>query len=117
MFAWKTWPGTLTEERGVVSPVRCSQTPPTGGYQNPDLPYPFTQCGRWSAGRPLLHHQGVAMWALWGLVQAREDVLANIAEPEFDYIGCARCRMAQFEMEANFEIADVEPHDGVHEGE
>jgi len=47
------------------------------------------------------------MWALWGLVQAREDVLANIAEPEFDYIGCARCRMAQFEMKANFEIADV----------
>ncbi len=60
MLAWKTWPGTLTEEHGVVSPVRCSQTPPAGGYQNPDSPYPFTQCGRRSAGRPLLHHQGVA---------------------------------------------------------
>jgi choline kinase len=39
------------------------------------------------------------MWALWGIVQARVDVLANIAEPEFDYIGCARCRMASFYRE------------------
>jgi choline kinase len=48
-----------------------------------------------SAWGPASH----AMWALWGLVQAREDVLANIAEPEFDYIGCARCRMASFYRE------------------
>lgn len=48
-----------------------------------------------SAWRPASH----AMWALWGLVQAREDVLANIAEPEFDYIGYARCRMASFYRE------------------
>jgi hypothetical protein len=56
-----------------------------------------------SAWGPASH----AMRAVWGLVQAREDILANIAEPEFDYVGCARCRMAQFEMKANFEIADV----------
>lgn len=37
-----------------------------------------------------------AMWALWGLVQAREDVLADVAQPEFDYVGYARCRMAAF---------------------
>jgi len=36
------------------------------------------------------------MWALWGLVQAREAVVANVAQPEFDYVGYARCRMAAF---------------------
>lgn len=36
------------------------------------------------------------MWAIWGIVQAREDVEANTAEPEFDYISYARCRMAAF---------------------
>ncbi len=40
-------------------------------------------------------------------MQACEDVLINIAEPEFDYVGCAHCHMAQFEMEANFKIADI----------
>jgi choline kinase len=37
-----------------------------------------------------------AMWALWGLVQAREDVLADVTQPEFDYVGYARGRMAAF---------------------
>ena len=37
-----------------------------------------------------------ALWALWALVQAREAVLANVAQPEFDYVGRARCRMAAF---------------------
>jgi len=36
------------------------------------------------------------MWALWGLVQAREDLLADVAQPEFDYVGYARCQMAAF---------------------
>ncbi|KAI0275114.1 kinase-like protein [Gloeopeniophorella convolvens] len=40
-----------------------------------------------------------AMWAVWGLVQAREDVEARVARPEFDYIGYARCRMAAFYRE------------------
>ncbi|KAI9460624.1 kinase-like protein, partial [Lactarius psammicola] len=40
-----------------------------------------------------------AMWAVWGLVQAREDVQARIAEPEFDYVNYARCRMAAFYRE------------------
>ncbi|KAH9065704.1 kinase-like protein [Lactarius vividus] len=40
-----------------------------------------------------------AMWAVWGLVQAREDVQARIAQPEFDYVNYARCRMAAFYRE------------------
>ena len=39
------------------------------------------------------------MWAMWGLVQAREDVLAHVAKPDFDYIGYARSRMATFYRE------------------
>lgn len=39
------------------------------------------------------------MWALWGLVQAREDILAHVANPDFDYIGYSRCRMAAFYRE------------------
>ncbi|KAK7468644.1 hypothetical protein VKT23_003148 [Stygiomarasmius scandens] len=37
-----------------------------------------------------------AMWAIWGIVQARDDVESEVQEPEFDYIGYARCRMAGF---------------------
>ncbi|KAG6897912.1 hypothetical protein C0992_009064 [Termitomyces sp. T32_za158] len=40
-----------------------------------------------------------AMWAIWGIVQAREDIEGNIAEPEFDYIGYSICRMAAFRSE------------------
>ena len=40
-----------------------------------------------------------AMWAVWGLVQAREDVQARIAQPEFDYVNYARSRMAAFYRE------------------
>jgi choline kinase len=40
-----------------------------------------------------------AMWALWGLIQARKDVQAGVAQPEFDYVGYARCRMAAFYRE------------------
>ncbi|KAI0050717.1 kinase-like protein [Auriscalpium vulgare] len=40
-----------------------------------------------------------AMWAVWGLVQAREDVEGVVAQPEFDYIGYARSRMAGFYRE------------------
>ncbi|KIM48358.1 hypothetical protein M413DRAFT_440087 [Hebeloma cylindrosporum] len=35
-------------------------------------------------------------WAIWGIVQAREDVEAGVTEPEFDYIGYAKGRMAAF---------------------
>jgi len=37
-----------------------------------------------------------ALWAIWGIVQAREDAEGSIEQPEFDYIGYARCRMAAF---------------------
>lgn len=49
-----------------------------------------------------------AMWAIWGLVQAREDLeLAAQAQskgnqpdcPEFDYLGYARCRAERFRAE------------------
>lgn len=40
-----------------------------------------------------------AMWAIWGIVQAREDLEGGIDEPEFDYISYARCRIAGFRRE------------------
>lgn len=49
-----------------------------------------------------------AMWAVWGLVQAREDLeLAAQARatgsppelPEFDYLAYARCRVEGFRRE------------------
>ncbi|KIL70994.1 hypothetical protein M378DRAFT_504280 [Amanita muscaria Koide BX008] len=41
-----------------------------------------------------------AMWALWGIVQAREDVEGNVQQQqEFDYIAYAQCRMAAFRRE------------------
>jgi choline kinase len=55
----------------------------------PDLD---TQVKAWS---PASH----AMWAIWGLVQAREDVEGAVEHPEFDYIGYAQCRIAAFRRE------------------
>lgn len=44
----------------------------------------------WSAAS----HAG---WAIWGIVQARENLEGNdIAEAEFDYIQYAKGRMASF---------------------
>ncbi|KAJ7899990.1 kinase-like protein [Mycena olivaceomarginata] len=40
-----------------------------------------------------------AMWAIWGIVQAREDVENAVEEPEFDYIAYAQCRIAGFRRE------------------
>lgn len=40
-----------------------------------------------------------AMWAVCGIVQAREDLEGNAEEPEFDYIGYAQCRMDGFRRE------------------
>ena len=37
-----------------------------------------------------------ALWAIWGIVQARENAEGNVEQPEFDYIGYARFRMAAF---------------------
>ncbi|TCD70654.1 hypothetical protein EIP91_002375 [Steccherinum ochraceum] len=39
------------------------------------------------------------MWALWGLIQAREFLEGQDGEPEFDYVGYARCRMESFRRE------------------
>jgi len=46
----------------------------------------------WSAAS----HAG---WAIWGVVQAREDVEAGTTAPEFDYIGYAKGRMAAFRQD------------------
>lgn len=40
-----------------------------------------------------------AMWAIWGIVQAREDIEGDNAEPEFNYLGYSICRMAAFRRE------------------
>lgn len=37
-----------------------------------------------------------AGWAIWGIIQAREDMESNIADAEFDYIQYAKGRMASF---------------------
>ncbi|TFK89765.1 kinase-like protein, partial [Polyporus arcularius HHB13444] len=40
-----------------------------------------------------------AMWAIWGVVQAREFVEGQDTEPEFDYLTYAMCRMDLFRRE------------------
>jgi choline kinase len=40
-----------------------------------------------------------AMWAIWGIVQARDDLNTNVTDPEFDYIAYSICRMAAFRRE------------------
>jgi len=40
-----------------------------------------------------------AMWAVWGIVQAREDIEGGVVEPEFDYMGYARSRLEGFSRE------------------
>lgn len=40
-----------------------------------------------------------AMWSIWGIVQAREDVEAGVQAPEFDNIGYSLCRAALFRRE------------------
>lgn len=40
-----------------------------------------------------------ALWAVWGIVQAREDVETANAEPEFDYLGYSLSRMEGFRRE------------------
>ena len=39
------------------------------------------------------------MWAIWGIVQAQDDIENNVSEPEFDYIGYAKGRMEAFRRE------------------
>ncbi|TFY57166.1 hypothetical protein EVJ58_g7196 [Rhodofomes roseus] len=42
-----------------------------------------------------------AMWAVWGVVQAREMVESKDGESEFDYLGYAACRMEGFRREVS----------------
>ncbi|KIJ68673.1 hypothetical protein HYDPIDRAFT_165415 [Hydnomerulius pinastri MD-312] len=36
------------------------------------------------------------MWAVWGIVQSKDDVERGMGDAEFDYIGYAKCRMEGF---------------------
>lgn len=40
-----------------------------------------------------------AVWAMWGIVQARDSLESGEGEPEYDCIGYSRCRMAGFRRE------------------
>lgn len=40
-----------------------------------------------------------AMWALWGIIQAREFVEGSDGDPEFDYLGYSQCRLDGFRRE------------------
>jgi choline kinase len=51
--------------------------------------------GQVQAWSPASH----GMWAIWALVQAREDIEGQVEEMEFDYVGYARCRMEGFNRE------------------
>ncbi|KAG5636749.1 hypothetical protein H0H81_006968 [Sphagnurus paluster] len=53
-----------------------------------------------------------AMWAIWGIVQAREDIEGNVEEPEFDYIGYSQCRMSAFRQEIHKLMSSSVPRGG-----
>ena len=40
-----------------------------------------------------------AFWAIWGIVQGRDDLETGNEEPEFDYLNYSKCRMALFREE------------------
>lgn len=40
-----------------------------------------------------------AMWAVWGIVQAKDNLERGTGECEFDYLGYAKCRMQAFSRE------------------
>jgi choline kinase len=73
-------------------PVPPESLPQTVEENNLEMKLLDDQVRYWS---PASH----AMWAIWGIVQAREDVEAANPEPEFDYLGYALCRMAGFRRE------------------
>ncbi|TFK57498.1 kinase-like protein [Heliocybe sulcata] len=79
--------------RAYLSHYRKSRSPSqVKDVTDVDLQLLDAQVQAWS---PASH----AMWVVWGVVQAREDLENNEIEPEFDYIGYARCRMEGFRRE------------------
>ena len=40
-----------------------------------------------------------AMWTIWAIVQARDDLENGVSEPEFEYLAYSQCRMAGFRRE------------------
>jgi choline kinase len=66
--------------------------PPTGDALEMEMQKLESQVLAWS---PSSH----AMWTIWGIVQARDDLERNDGQVEFDYIGYAKCRIAGFYRE------------------
>jgi choline kinase len=63
-----------------------------GAVVQADLDVLDAQVGAWS---PASH----AMCAIWGLVQAREQLEGATSEGEFDYVAYSRCRFRLFQDE------------------
>jgi len=70
--------------------------PLTGSLSAPELAALVEELERdvviWS---PASH----AGWAIWGIVQAREDLENGNTEPDFDYVGYALGRIAAFRQD------------------
>ncbi|KAI6045069.1 choline kinase cytoplasm [Pisolithus marmoratus] len=69
-----------------LSHVKSSHSTPFGVVSEASLAQLERQVRIWS---PASH----AVWALWGIVQAKDNLERGIGEGEFDYIGYAKCRM------------------------
>ncbi|KAH7915109.1 choline kinase cytoplasm [Hygrophoropsis aurantiaca] len=69
-----------------------SSPPTTNSVMEVEIAQLDRQVHIWSPASP-------GMWAVWGIVQARDDLERGESEPEFDYIGYAKCRMESFYRE------------------
>jgi choline kinase len=72
-----------------VAYLKQSSLPAGSGVKESDIQRLERQVEAWT---PASH----AMWALWGLVQAREAIENHDGRPEFDYIEYALGRMDTF---------------------
>ncbi|KAI6159604.1 choline kinase cytoplasm [Pisolithus thermaeus] len=72
-----------------LSRVNSSNSPSCGVVSEANLAQLERQVRIWS---PASH----AVWAVWGIVQAKDNLERGIGEGEFDYIGYAKCRMEAF---------------------
>jgi choline kinase len=80
---------TLAERRNLYTGY-LSMVDPTAIVTKLDLDILDAQVRAWSAASH-------AMWAVWGIVQAREQLEGE--EGEFDYVSYARCRFQLFYKE------------------
>jgi choline kinase len=80
------------EQRRNFYAAYLSVVNPEAKVTPPQLDVLDAQVRAWS---PASH----GMWAMWGVVQAREQLESGAGEVEFDYISYARCRFRLFEEE------------------